>query len=638
MSSAYRCGTFCSTPPDKSRAGLDAPKIFQQVPVYEPVHAIAEAHKSEMQVWLGKVTEQQRKLQAEIEQLINRRNDAVDKKLDGIREIVLGAAASSNGVSGTANTNGVSTCNAASVWQSLKGETPAGKVGGAAGLESVILESGKLEGAQGSEPSPSTKKSLNSVNLASAKQKLKNAAEKVKQMNKFNNMIKIPRHVNVNLDDPEVVMETDDDKMLVDDLMKQMGLMTEKEEETGGSPLARFRRFLKSTSFDLAVGFVIMINSVVMALNLEYEGHKNATLLDQVPDTDWWPAADEAFGTIEHIFSALFVGELFLRLYALGLSYFASKANWLDCAIVLTTVLDLYVFSATGITFPNVSVIRLLRIVKLVRVLRIIRVLRFFRQLRILIHSIISSVGALGWSMALLSIIQLIGAIIMAQTLQPWLRDEKNDLELRLHVYEYFGTFSRAVITMFEITFAPGAWGGIGRIIMYKVNRNYTVFFLLYVSGVTFAVIRVITAIFLKETLAAAESDREMKMAEKKRQRDAYIRSLQTLFSELDTDGGGNLNLEEVKKMMNDPRVEIWMSVLDLEVHEVEDLFALIDTGDGEISFDEFMAGLLRLKGSAKAIDVVTLLYNGKRNEEKLAGLQDEFKELQRLIRTKLPK
>merc|ERR1719191_547403 len=158
---------------------------------------------------------------------------------------------------------------------------------------------------------------------------------------------------------------------------------------------------------------------------------------------------------------------------------------------------------------------------------------------------------------------------------------------------------------------------------MYKVSRIYTLFWLAYVSGVTFAIIRVITAIFLKETLAAAEADREMKMAEKKLQRDAYIRSLQTLFNELDTDGGGHLSLEEVRAMMKDPRVEIWMSVLDLEVHEVEDLFSLLDTGDGEISFDEFMGGLMRLKGHAKSIDVVQVLYNTKNTSEKVLIMND---------------
>ena len=150
---------------------------------------------------------------------------------------------------------------------------------------------------------------------------------------------------------------------------------------------------------------------------------------------------------------------------------------------------------------------------KLVRVLRLVRVLHIFRQLRILLYSIAHSASALVWSMFLLHIIQVIASIFMAQSLPVWSRDENNELDDRRKVYAYFVTFIRALSTMFDITLAPGAWDNIGRMIIYGVDRWHSLFFFLYVSCVTFAVMQVFSAIFLKETLAAAQNVKEMAVA-----------------------------------------------------------------------------------------------------------------------------
>merc|ERR1719316_580393 len=115
--------------------------------------------------------------------------------------------------------------------------------------------------------------------------------------------------------------------------------------------------------------------------------------------------------------------------------------------------------------------------------------------------------------MALLGIVQLIAAIFMTQSLQSWLQDENNDQATRELVYEFFGSFSRSAMSMFEMTLAPGTWSRFGRLITYKVNGGYWVFFFGYASCISFAMIRVIAAIFLKETLQAADKDSEVVMA-----------------------------------------------------------------------------------------------------------------------------
>ena len=48
---------------------------------------------------------------------------------------------------------------------------------------------------------------------------------------------------------------------------------------------------------------------------------------------------------------------------------------------------------------------------------------------------------------------------------------------------------------------------------------------------------------------------------------------------------------------LQDPQLQIWMSTLDLETHDLVNLFQMIDDGDGEISVDERLGytGVYRL-------------------------------------------
>merc|ERR1719217_1826545 len=103
---------------------------------------------------------------------------------------------------------------------------------------------------------------------------------------------------------------------------------------------------------------------------------------------------------------------------------------------------------------------------------------------------------------------------------------------------------------------------------------------------------RVIAAIFLKETLAAAAHDNEIVMAEVNRD-PKFISQLRTIFMEVDHDKNGVITVEELKHMMHDEKVIDYLKVLGLHAHEVRGLFVLMDDGDNEITFAEFLAGVM---------------------------------------------
>lgn len=396
------------------------------------------------------------------------------------------------------------------------------------------------------------------------------------------------------------------------------------EHESEANPSAKMApwvRFVTSSKFDIVSGMLVLLNCVCMACELEYSGIRaHASLMNQPSPHS--QALSASFTNAEHAFVGIFTVELILRMLAYGTKWF-TRSNCLDFFVVFMSILENYAFASMGLHFPNVSALRLLRLTKLVKAVRIMRVMQAFRPLRVLVLTIGSSVGALGWSMILLTLLQFMTSIGMTQLMQDFVRDESQNREVREQVYSYFGRWTNSMLTMFEITVAPGGWAKVGRLIILQVNEWYALFFMVYVWVVTFAIIRVISAIFLSQTMAIAARDHDFTCHERIMKHDRDVLRLKAIFEEGDRDTGGSLSRREFEQVLKDSRVQAWLAQLELEVNEVRGLFLLLDDGDGNLSFEEFMSGIMRLRGGAKNVDLITLLYENKKIHMELIEIRD---------------
>ena len=69
----------------------------------------------------------------------------------------------------------------------------------------------------------------------------------------------------------------------------------------------------------------------------------------------------------------------------------------------------------------------------------------------------------------------------------------------------------------------PGNWPTNSRPVLEKVSHAYVIFFVLYITVIAFAVIRVISAVFLKDTLDAAQNDAEHMVVDRLRKKAEYV-------------------------------------------------------------------------------------------------------------------
>lgn len=101
-----------------------------------------------------------------------------------------------------------------------------------------------------------------------------------------------------------------------------------------------------------------------------------------------------------------------------------------------------------------------------------------------------------------------VGARCGSKALSSSMVEEGLPSETKLWIYRYYGTPSRAYWSVFELTFS-GGWPAYARTLVEDVSGWYALFFAVYIGGVVFAMFRIITALFLKDTLTVASSDME---------------------------------------------------------------------------------------------------------------------------------
>jgi len=337
-----------------------------------------------------------------------------------------------------------------------------------------------------------------------------------------------------------------------------------------------WRRRADGRGFDLLMVVIILANAVVMSIQLEYEGTSAARSIGLSPDITNWPSAGCDFFVLQHVFSIIYVLEIVARVRIWGLQYYRSVVNVLDLGIVIVSLLNMYVLPGAGASLPNVIYLRLLCLAKWVLIQSINAFSKSIRQ-RVLIHSIISSFGALLWSMLFVALIHLSAAIMMTQSLQSCLNDEEIDPALRQNLYIYFGTFLRTCLALYQISLDPGSWSRTGYILIFDVSTMY-ILFAIYALVVTFGISRLMTALLLREAFAAANSDKGMVLEEELiRSQKMQKESLKALFDKIDVAGGGVVSLDELRKTLEDPRSVTLLKILKVDAYEVVQLLHLLD-------------------------------------------------------------
>jgi hypothetical protein len=372
----------------------------------------------------------------------------------------------------------------------------------------------------------------------------------------------------------------------------------------------------------MLVAGVIIVNAGVMSAEAQYQGfdlarwsgHESAGGVS----SDVWPHAEVVFDLADWMFGFFFVLELTVRIVGLRLRFAQDPWNWIDFAIVAY-----WAYSRFHVYMDvNAQMVRLARLARLLRLIRLCRFLHSakFDALYLITTSLKGSVAILAWSFSLLLILHVLLALVVNQALHQWYFRE-NLAEAQVEVFEYFGSFSRSLVTMFELTLAN--WPQPARVLMEKVHEATFIYSVMHKMVLGFAVIGIVNGVFIQETFKVSTLDDAEMVRQACRKEKIHIAKMSRLFVEADADKSGTVDKEEWLRICEDSWVQTWLKAQDLDINDPNGLFDRLEDGMGMLTADALIQGTAQMKGEASPQAMVRLIKEVRCSLKDIEGALD---------------
>lgn len=377
-------------------------------------------------------------------------------------------------------------------------------------------------------------------------------------------------------------------------------------------------RLVSSSGFELAVAVAIMTNAVLIGFEVEYFARNLGA-----------DANPPLFITLVNcIFAGIFTFELLLRVTAeRGAFLRGPNRNWniFDVVLVMTslfeTVIDILIASNSMETsglrnFSSLRIVRMIRFTRFVRSLRLSRVIRFVSALRTLVHSIFVTLKSLIWVLLLLFMIMYVFGVVFTQSASDHFTTHGRDPVID----QYWGSMVESMYTLFK-AFTGGVDWHDAVTPLEKISFALAALFTGFIFFVYFAVLNVVTGVFCQSAIETTQCDPDLAAHTKIVSRRNYIRRLKQLFTSVDTDCSGSITVGELEKLFTDERMLAHISALDLDANDAWTVFKHLDSNrNNVIDLDEFVMGIMRLRGAAKGVDLHTLIVNHQRLVKRLSS------------------
>lgn len=231
-----------------------------------------------------------------------------------------------------------------------------------------------------------------------------------------------------------------------------------------------------------------------------------------------------------------------------------------------------------------------------------------------MVSSIIHCLRSLFWVITLLVNILFMFSIVFIQLSTDYRKnagpeDEKTSAELA----NWFGSLGQGMFTLFKIV-TGNSWDVMAETLE-EVHPICVPALLFYVCFMLFAVLNIITGVFVEGAISSAQGERDAAMQEEMHMENERRSELKRLFDDLDRDHSGFIDLAEFETALEKAEFQACFRMLSLRLDDAWDIFRLIDQdGSQTVNLEEFISGCLKWSGSVKLLDLVTTLEDVKRS------------------------
>jgi len=389
--------------------------------------------------------------------------------------------------------------------------------------------------------------------------------------------------------------------------------------------------FVNGPCFNTACTLAILVNAAVVAVFAELD--VEAAVATGLPQRH----PGRVF--IEAAFVVFYAVEVALKLHVHKLYYFVgSDMGWniFDIFLIFMGIGD---FASDQLNLSEGSVnptfMRMIRMCKLVRILRSIRVLKFFHELRVMLLALLASTMSLTWSMAMLAFILYMFGLVFIQGVTSKIFDSLHGQykQLNIDVSKQFGTLDRAMLTLYQAVTGGQDWAPIYEVTQ-QIGHFYSWLFLFFTIFFMFAVVNIVTAIYVDSVQKHCTPDHQEILDDWRRTHKIRKQTIAHLIEELDSDHSGKINQHEFEAFANSDAMIALLENLGIHVGDAETLFHLMtsfaDSVDHEVDRDMFLNALLRITGkSSSAIDLHLLSCQLKLVHQGQSNLREQVRQIQ---------
>jgi len=360
---------------------------------------------------------------------------------------------------------------------------------------------------------------------------------------------------------------------------------------------AQCHNILANHFFEPAMGLVIAINSICLGVAIDLElKQQDASFLND----------------FENLFLSIFIVELLLRIFVHGLKCLCNGWNLFDCFIVVVGILSQWILDPLMQLIDNNSAvvegaeqILVLRMLKLLRLVRAVRLVATFKPLWKLTQGFLSSAGTMASAAVILSLTLYIFACIGAEVISKvdWTAPEVAAL-----VSERFSSLPLIMLSLIQFVTQDSISGLYFPLVLER--PALCVYFVALIIFVSLSLMNLITALLVETAISSATEDKEMEAFYNKQKEKTLRPVLEKFFQMLDKTGD---NLVTAKEVIEDLQADLEIpSALNGIVTEarIVELFEHMDhDGNGELSQDEFVNGMLMVAFSDVPVETKQMLH-----------------------------
>merc|ERR1719203_497471 len=255
------------------------------------------------------------------------------------------------------------------------------------------------------------------------------------------------------------------------------------------------------------------------------------------------------------------------------------------------------------LNLPGTAFLRKLTVLRIMRLLRLARAVRMrpeFKEMWALLKGVAESGETLFWTYVMIFCVLYFFAI-MATSL---IGKAENFTEDEL-AQEHFGDVLLSMMTLFQVM-TLDSWTSIMRPLMSR-QPLVVLFFIIFISIAEFVLMNLITAVIVEHAFADSKNEQNELAKEMEGEMEKELQELQYLFNRIDVDGNNRLTRVEFSKAMRSKKVRAKLQKLDIVSKDIDELWEILDDGDGELDAQEFVNGIRRLRGEARSKDILRL-------------------------------